>query len=242
MHSPETVAFEIKNPFVKADKHGYRPSLITIWHIDPETDGSDDSCGWFMRCRHIDKALVEKVRRMFESQFKHNYWFDAQGRPRFSTMGIALEMYSHAAWEVFMWKNNGNPTNRARRQRDRFMRKHLAAILSFAENPVDSLYNSINMTYGVEKQEDRIEHFVSVVLSDIMRKIRPWYQHPKWHIHHWEIQFHPWQQLKRRYWDKCSVCGKRGFKSTPFGDWSGTRLWHQECDQSLQKPQSTESL
>jgi len=213
MHSPETVAFEIKNPFVRADKHGYQPSLITIWHIDPETDGSDDSCGWFMRLRHVDKETVQKVQSIFEFQFKHNYWFDKAGKPKFSTMAIALNMYSHAAWEVFMWKNGG-PTDKAKKQKDRFMRKYLADILLFAENEVDSLHNSINMVYGIEKPKDRVEHFVSVVLSDIMRKLRPWYKHPRWQIHHWKIQCHPWQQLKRRYWNKCCVCGKRGFKST----------------------------
>ena len=61
---------------------------------------------------------------------------------------------------------------------------------------------------------------------------RKWYQHPKWHIHHWSIQFHPFQQFKRRYWDKCSICGKRGFKSSAIGDWNGTKLWHEECDNS----------
>jgi hypothetical protein len=64
---------------------------------------------------------------------------------------------------------------------------------------------------------------------------RKWYQHPKWHIKHWSIQFHPLQRIKRRYWDKCSVCGKRGFKGSAMGDWNGTKLWHEECDTSCQK-------
>lgn len=47
MHDPMTVAFEIKLPF-RSEKNKYK-SLITIWHVDPEKDGSDDSCGWFIR-------------------------------------------------------------------------------------------------------------------------------------------------------------------------------------------------
>lgn len=27
-------------------KRWYFPSLVTIWHVDPEADGSDNSCGW----------------------------------------------------------------------------------------------------------------------------------------------------------------------------------------------------
>lgn len=54
MHDPMTVAFEIRQPWggkTYPMKDGstwhYRPALITIWHVDPERDGSDDSCGWF---------------------------------------------------------------------------------------------------------------------------------------------------------------------------------------------------
>lgn len=50
MHDPMTVAFEIKSPINRRSewfKDGYRETLVTIWHVDPETDGSDDSCDWF---------------------------------------------------------------------------------------------------------------------------------------------------------------------------------------------------
>ena len=43
MHDPMTVAFEIRYPWKKY------ASFITIWHVDPEKDGSDDSCDWFHR-------------------------------------------------------------------------------------------------------------------------------------------------------------------------------------------------
>jgi hypothetical protein len=50
MHDPMTVAFEIKSPIKRKSElcpNGYRSSIITIWHVDPEMDGSDDSCDWF---------------------------------------------------------------------------------------------------------------------------------------------------------------------------------------------------
>jgi len=49
MHDPHTVAFEIHSLIKHKSKlfpEGYRDVFITVWHIDPETDGSDDSCGW----------------------------------------------------------------------------------------------------------------------------------------------------------------------------------------------------
>lgn len=234
-----TVAHEIKWPIsVKSNPiNGAKEykTLVTIWHVDPEKDGSDDSCGWFIRSRHIPKELIEKVTKDFEFEFKNNYWFNEAGYPKFSNMGTTLCMYNRAAWTIFIWLNGGSTGNKAHRKYKRFMRKHLVDFLSFAENPTDSLYNAINMTYGVEKQEERVKHFVSVIVADIMRKLRPWYKHPRWHIHHWKIQFHPWEQFKRRYLDKCCVCGKRGFKSSPMSDWDGTKRWHQECDRSSYK-------
>lgn len=236
MHDPMTVAHEIYLGKKQKKNGHYRNPFITIWHVDPEKDGTDDSCGWFIRIRHIDKVLVDKVRKEFRFNFDHNYWFNEAGYPKFSTSGTVLQMYQCAVWQLFMWQNNNKPTNCARKQMDKFFRKHLHEILLFAENPVDSLYNSIHSVCGDEKKDARIENFVSIVLADVIRKIRPWYQHPKWHIHHWKIQFHPWQRFKRRYLDKCCKCGRRGFKSAPFSDWNGTKRWHQGCDDSRVNP------
>lgn len=242
MHDPMTVAHEIYLGRKKKKDGRYRNPFITIWHIDPEKDGTDDSCGWFIRKRHLPADLVDKVRKEFAFNFQHNYWFNESGYPIFSVSATALNMFYIAVWNLFMWMDGNNPTSRARRRTDRFMKKHLWEILHFAENPTDSIGTSITMKYGVKKKEERIEHFVSIVLPYIMRKLRPWYKHPRWHIHHWKVVFHPWQNFKRRYWDKCSVCGKRGFKGqAAIGDWDGTKIWHQGCDTSKRENTSSES-
>lgn len=49
MHDPMTQAFQINQFWRKANDWGYKPPLITIWHVDPERGGSDDSCDWFGR-------------------------------------------------------------------------------------------------------------------------------------------------------------------------------------------------
>src|SRR5438270_11469354 len=67
MHDPMTVAFEIRSPIKRKSNlwpKGYRKSLITIWHVDPETDGTDDSCDWFNRKRPLstrEKALSQAI-------------------------------------------------------------------------------------------------------------------------------------------------------------------------------------
>lgn len=66
MYDPMTVAFEIKYPWYKYKPgtngwfpKGYRASFITIWHVDPESDNSDDSCDWFNHKKKLTKELIE---------------------------------------------------------------------------------------------------------------------------------------------------------------------------------------
>lgn len=228
MHSPETVAFEIYLGKKQKKNGNYRLPLITIWHNDPEKDGTDDSCGWFIRPRHADQKVLEKIQKEFAFNFKNNYWFDKEGKQIFSTIGTLMLMYECAAWIHF--KHN-------RKKKDAFMRKHCASIIHFAENPFDCGGDSITAKFYLSTNsnllsEDRFNGMAGMVYTDILRKERKWYQHPKWHIHHWSIQFHPIQQLKKRWWDKCCICGKRGAKTSFMSDWHGTKRWHQECDTS----------
>jgi hypothetical protein len=237
MHDPKCVAHEIYLGRKKDKRGNYKSPLITIWHNDPESDGTDDSCGWFIRSRHVNKNILEKVKKEFEFNFKNNYWFNEGGYPHFSVSGLTLEMFSTTSWIIHMeLYGGGHFSKKASRKHDAFMRKHLYDILHFAENPTDSLHNSITMKYGVEKPEERISHFVSVITAYIMRKLRPWYKHPRWHIHHWSIQIPIWQRFRRRWFDKCSQCGKRGFIGSAYGDWHGTKIWCEKCNEKLYKP------
>ena len=117
------------------------------------------------------------------------------------------------------------------------MRKYLEDIIYLAENPIDCMGNNITNKWGYEPlNHERFESFAGMIYTDILRKIRKWYQHPKWHFWHWEFQIHPLQRIKRRYFDKCYICGKRGFKGAAFGDWNGTKLWHAKCDRTTANP------
>ena len=73
MHDPMTVAFEIRYPW-RAYKNPrndwertYRSSAITIWHVDPEKDGSDDSCDWFGR--NLTNQEIEEADRLIDNDF-----------------------------------------------------------------------------------------------------------------------------------------------------------------------------
>lgn len=240
MHDPMTVAFEIKWPIWKTQsfRNGqtwryFRP-LLTIWHVDPERDGTDDSCGWFIRARHVNQEKLKRLASEFDFDWDKSYggWFRESGEPYLSPIGITLNMFWKAAWVHF-----GQNRDRA----NRFMRKNLLEILMFAENPTDSLHDTINGKYGFDKRSERIEQFTSIVYSWVCRADRPWWKHPRWHFWHWQFQWHDIQAVKRWMFSRCSHCG-RGFK---FGEspvtysWNGTGpqwfrsekgVFHGDCD------------
>ena len=49
-----------------------------------------------------------------------------------------------------------------------------------------------------------------------------WQLHPRWHVHHWRIQVHPLQDLKRWLFSRCAGCGKR----FAYGYSPCTTQWH----------------
>jgi len=232
MHDPMTQAFRIPYPWRAYSRSNarndferhYRHPFITIWHVDPERDGSDDSCGWFMRERHGDPKVLERIRRLFAEDWDRVFvsgesgrmypvgLFYPDGKPRFSVHGIVLNLFFLAALEAL-----GGSHNAAR-----FMQRNLWEILWFAEKPIDSLHASLTHTFGVNEHEtkaERIEHFAGIIYGWILRKSRPWYRHPRWHVWHWSLQVHPWQHFRRWALNRCQVCGK-GFRygESPVSD------------------------
>lgn len=229
MHDPMTVAHEIYLGKKEKKNGHYRSPLITIWHVDPEirTLGtrSDDSCGWFSPpYTKEEKMAMEKLAReqysnIFARQVAQDeeksyayicYNQDAYGAVYWSWR--AIKHHNKKGWQY------GKPLNL----------KELDEIYSLATNPVDNVQSTVR---GIKNVDAFVEFFFTV-WRVYRRFTRPWYKHPRWHIRHWKIQFHPFKNLKRRYWDKCCICGKRGFKGAAMGDWDGTKLWHQECDGS----------
>ena len=218
-----TVAFDIKYPWKFKDRE-YRDNLITIWHVDPEKDGTDDSCGWFIRSRHLDQKILDKIVNSFEfewdrtfclSKFDDGYeyekgetpdktiyscgWFHPNGDPHLSVIGITISMFWRAAYDCLGVK-----------KAKQYMKNYLWEIIHFAENNVDSLHNGITRKfekgckeeYTKEKRDEKIRSMAQIIYSYIMRDVRPWYKHPKWHIHHWKIQIHPLNKVKRLLFDR----------------------------------------
>jgi hypothetical protein len=158
--------------------------------------------------------------------------------------GIVLNLFFLAAHEHF--KCDGHTNWKASKQ---WMRKNLFDILMFAENPVDSLFDQVTRKFSTGKEavetkhrrDERIRSMAAIIYGWILRSEQKWWQHPRWHIHHWQFQIHPIQNFKRWAFTRCCKCGKR----FPWGEsvctesWNGTgprwfrnedRVYHMSCD------------
>lgn len=246
MHDPDTLAFQINYPWwhrSQWSKTGrYHPPFITIWHHDPCRRGlGDDSCGWFMRAKHGDQAALERIVKAFEFDWDRVFKSDSgkvyytgyfypedagAGMPNMGVTAIVINLFFLAALEIFK-----KPNDYTRHKAVRFMQKNLFEIMLFAENPTDSLRHDMVRFWGTEaKRDERIRNIAACIYGWILREVRPWYRHPRWHIHHWQVQVHPWQIFKRRWIDRCCKCGKRFKKGeAACSGWSGTRIWHERC-------------
>lgn len=207
MHDPKTVAHEIHGPRGllhkwrrdRADRYdhndprfSYLSPLITIWHNDPETDGSDDSCGYtFPRVPADIKAKAEKIA---VDEWKYMFGQYAYKYQQPSAYEVVYALWDMIAWRIF--------------KRRAFTLREMQEIASLACNPADNLRSVV---FDATRSEENARRLGYLVMRCYLRVNRKWYQHPKWHIHHWSIQIHFTQKFKRWAFSRCAECGK-GFR------------------------------
>lgn len=243
MYDPETHLFKIDIPWTAKpielpDKTlpGYNTTFLTVWHKDPCTDGSDDSCGIFMRARHGKKEVLERIKHSYRCNFTTStepygaLFYKETSAPIRSYQSTTLWLFFYAAFEHY--DKDGYKTRK-------FIKRNLADIMLFAENPVDGLFDGFNQTYGPVSIEERIESLATCIYGWILRAERPWYKKPLWHIHHWRIQFNLFESWKRHLIDRCEGCGKPFRNTSAYSlNWGRAKagffksrrfLYHQEC-------------
>lgn len=234
---------------------------FSLWHVDPERGpGGDDSCGWFKRSHHGDKSVLERIVKRFEEDWDRTWTYDPKedgggedeqsrgkttypcgffnpnGMPRLSVVGVTLNLFFLAAGEHFESDGRSN-WNKARR----FMQRNLFDIMFFAENTTDSLHDSMTLKFGNDtRREDRLRTMACIIYGWILRREQRWWQHPRWHMHHWKLQVHAIQQFKRWAFSRCCKCGGRfRFGESPVtSNWNSkgprwfrgqTDIYHDDC-------------
>ena len=215
MNDPMTQVRSIPNPFLPK-RHGYRPPIITIWHVDPETDGTDDSCDWFGR--KPTKRQQEALRWLAKDEAREP-WFTAHVGKRIDDP-VKAEALARGAYLMTALTMRVDVTiDEAEREANRLI-----------HNPMDNCRSLFAYQSGYHGNDDRDDYWreehaydlFRVMAGAIIRNHRPWYRHPRWHIHHWEIQVHPVQHFKRWTFSRCTKCGGRfRWGESPVGPWSG---------------------
>lgn len=209
MHDPNIVVCDVDVPFTKR-------TLFTIWHRDPCSDGSDDSCG-YSRPKLTDRQRGN-LRFMAGQEARHP-WFlalAAKSNPDpVACEALLRGMYLHVATAMGVKATLAEAAE--------FAARHVHC-------PMDNFRSSLCYQPGwhsnfAEDREDQRERRAMEVFTCVGRAVlrahRPWYRHPRWHVHHWRIQVPMLQRIRRWLFTRCEVCGKRfGWGYAPL-----SRLW-----------------
>lgn len=247
MYDPQTQAFDIKYPWrgtkSKWWPQGYRSSFITIWHVDPKRAGTgnrtDDSCGWFDRTpgpyadavAYVlkDKSTMHDIMLTLARRERMPYPF-YEGISEEQTYGhrlgagdaLALVLLVAHELETRRWWNGQNgkegACRRALLKTFTRPRKVTEFAVGLALNPTDNL-----------SHVDEPDRAVRLIAAALNRHFRPWWRHPRWHVHHWKFQIHPWQQFKRWAFDRCADC-RKGFRwGESVWGYGDARIFHDGC-------------
>jgi hypothetical protein len=200
MHDPMTLAWKIKYPWARRTKSGlfkgqrFRDNFIEIWHVDPEDGpGGDDSCGWFSpylnekqveECGSIAKDMMIDVFRDTDGDGVHLL--------RSSQESATYSAYIRVLWRVFKKKKLNH--------------KHLSSAMSLMFNYFDNLLFLCPEGRGI--RQDDVVRFVCLVARSVARVERPWWRHPRYHVHHFKVNVIPLRKLVRWLFSRCCRCGK----------------------------------
>lgn len=102
MHDPMTEAFR------------FRSIGLTIWHVDPEKRGDDDSCDWFGHSRPLsekERALAEAVENMESTLDNRPFYPDSPAHLEFQELKAAVRRWRQRSkwripvrWHFWHWR------------------------------------------------------------------------------------------------------------------------------------------
>lgn len=199
-----------------------------VWHIDPERPNTgnrqDDSCGWFDRTPGeyrdavaqimADQSAVQAIQNAIDRSVHQPAGYSERGWVRMTpadclaaSLMVATTLEHLRGWKL---RNKGRWLVRDR---------HAMAIrlaMNLALNETDNLQTAENPS-----------SFVKSIASALNRRFRPWWKHPRWHLHHWKINFDLARNLRRMV-QPCATCRRPlGFGYCPTSD--GRGLHHSAC-------------
>lgn len=228
MYDPMTLVLTIRIPFTgRKNERGawekYPETLLQIWHVDPETDGTDDSCDW--TGWKISRELADRLEKEGRQEWKF-YFSQELGAPLRYASDLEIIW---AVWSAVDWR-----FGKRRRYRST---KDINHIFDLTANPSDNLGRSIQ---EAKRSPEGMGYLFYIVYRNYKRWSRPWWKHPRLHFWHYKIRIVPLQVFKRWAFSRCSGCG-RGFRwgesvtTTQWGSsgpsWfqSERNIYHSDC-------------
>lgn len=237
MHDPMTVAFEIKSPFANrydwGKKWGDRPSLITIWHVDPERDGTDNSCGFgYPKPTKKQREALEGI-AWAEA---HEPIFQRTKAKKITNLVTAEHLMRGCLERV--------DERLGFRIKPQVLDRLARSLVYSNDNCHDSLaflpgWHTNGDSDTPENRMYSAQGLMFMCFRVLARERRRWWQHPRWHVWHWKLQICPWQRFKRRFIDRCDMCREKFRGRSAFTNWGGDRHWCEKCQPSTEKPVKT---
>ncbi len=220
-------------------EEGYRDTFIQIWHVDPEKDGSDDSCGWSWP--KLTKRQKERLKNSAWTEGHNPHFLRELGKSWTGTVADAESLYRGLVAFVVR-------ILRLKFTYDEICRYACEAIhVSVDVGKIGDTYCFLpgwHTNFENDSKEHREDHFYGILCSvarGLLDMKRPWWKHPKWHFWHWKIQCVPLMSFKRWAFSRCCKCGK-GFSwgyAPTTNSWYGTGprwfrserdVFHSDCN------------
>jgi hypothetical protein len=229
-------AWEKMTPAQRAQRspsrpEGYRDTFITVWHVDPERDGTDDSCGYsYVK---LTKKQRERLRNAAWHEGHNPHFLCCREKEWTGTQAEAEALHRGLVFLI------------CRVLRLKITFDEAAKFASEATHILDCGkaggafcflpgYHTNSQKDSIEEREDHFCGIMCNVARNILTERRRWWQHPKWHFWHWKIQCRPLLTFKRWAFSRCSKCGKRfawGYNPvTNSWDGTGPRWFKSERD------------
>lgn len=204
MHDPKTVICDFP-PYSWRERLKFLPHLFTLWHVDPEADGSDDSCGY-----SVPKLTRKQLCDLdwLAGCEARTPWFQRETAKEPASPADAEALLRGAFLSVAPYVGVRNLT----------MAEATEWACGMLHHPADNVRSSLCLLPGWHTNSERVTeddrkreaaHLFYIVARFILRERRPWWRHPRWHVRHWEIQIRPLQTLKRVLFSRCRHCGGR---------------------------------
>lgn len=222
MHDPYAVAFEIKRPWhdrltkeqkekkAQMERDGrsmfrYRPSWVTIWHRDK--GGHDGACNWSWPKLTLKQR--ERIKSFAWREGRERYFLRSSTKKweGSRTLAEALQraLILHVAQLIGVKMTFDEASKRA-------------AMTIHDPNCVDPAgefcflpgYHTNFPDHDTDREREyHFERICTNIAQGILRDRRPWYKHPRWHVHHWRIQIPVLQRIRTFLLDSCRDCKGR---------------------------------